>query len=67
MERRLDGRRSKGHWKYIKKNWLLLCMLIPGLAVLIINNYLPMFGVVLAFKNFKISGHGFIDSLIKSP
>jgi len=60
-------RRSKGHLKYIKKHWLLLCMLIPGLVILIINNYIPMFGVVMAFKNFKISGNGFIDSLIKSP
>jgi len=60
-------RRKGGHLKYIKKNWLLLCMLIPGLVVLLINNYLPMFGVVVAFKSFKISGNGFIDSLIHSP
>ena len=28
-------------------------MMIPGLAYLILNNYVPMFGIILAFKNFK--------------
>ncbi len=28
-------------------------MMIPGLFYLLMNNYVPMFGMVLAFKNFK--------------
>jgi len=55
------------HLNYIRKNWLLLGMLIPGLVILIINNYIPMFGVIIAFKKFTITGKGFIDSLIQSP
>ncbi|GAA3404539.1 sugar ABC transporter permease [Paenibacillus hodogayensis] len=32
---------------------MLLLMMVPGLAYLLINNYLPMFGVVIAFKNIN--------------
>ena len=30
-------------------------MVLPGLAYLIINNYLPMFGIVIAFKKLNFS------------
>ncbi|MBJ6360034.1 sugar ABC transporter permease [Paenibacillus sp. MAHUQ-46] len=30
-------------------------MLVPGLAYLIINNYLPLFGLVIAFKDYNYS------------
>lgn len=39
------------------KRWLpLYLMMIPGALYLIINNYIPMFGMVIAFKqvNFKV-------------
>jgi len=40
--------------KKLKKEHLqLLSMALPGLALLILFNYLPMFGIVLAFKKFK--------------
>ena len=32
----------------------LYLMMIPGLAYLIINNYIPMFGIVVAFKKFNV-------------
>ena len=60
-------RKKEGHLKYIRKNWLLMAMLLPGLLVLLLNNYLPMFGVVLAFVRFKLSSGGFIHSLLTSP
>lgn len=28
-------------------------MMLPGILYLLINNYLPMFGIVIAFKNFS--------------
>lgn len=40
-------------------------MLIPGLIVLFINNYIPMFGVVIAFKKYRLFNN-FFDSIIKS-
>ncbi|OMF26756.1 sugar ABC transporter permease [Paenibacillus sp. FSL H8-0548] len=33
----------------------LLIMMIPGLLYLLINNYLPMFGVVIAFKEINFA------------
>lgn len=40
-------------FKKVKRHWLLLLMALPGIAYLFINNYLPMFGVVIAFKNIN--------------
>lgn len=34
-------------------NWPLLLIAFPGIVYLVINNYLPMFGVFLAFKDFN--------------
>ena len=36
--------------KRIRKYIPLYIMAIPGLAYLVVNNYLPMFGLVIAFK-----------------
>ena len=33
--------------------WPLLLIALPGIIYLIINNYIPMFGVFLAFKNYN--------------
>lgn len=40
-------------------------MLLPGLAVLIVNNYLPMVGVLMAFEQYHFNG-GFLQSLFTS-
>jgi putative aldouronate transport system permease protein len=44
---------SKGFAKK-KKTLLLLTMVMPGAIWLILLRYLPMFGVVIAFKDYKI-------------
>lgn len=49
----------------VKSNKELLLLSLPGAIWFIIFAYLPMFGVVLAFKRYKISG-GFFESLWKS-
>lgn len=33
----------------------LTLMVLPGMIYLLINNYLPMFGIVIAFKNVNFS------------
>lgn len=40
--------------KRIKRYWPMYVMAFPGIAYLIINNYIPMGGVVLAFKNYNV-------------
>lgn len=37
----------------LTRNWLLYVMLLPAVAFVLIFNYWPMSGVVLAFKNYK--------------
>lgn len=56
---------KKGFFNELKSNWPLFVMLSPGLLVLIINNYIPMFGIVIAFKDYRYYGN-FITNLIKS-
>lgn len=52
--------------KDIKQNKALLLMVLPGLIWLVLFSYIPMVGTVIAFKDFRITGNGFFDSLIKS-
>ena len=37
----------------VKKHFPLYLMALPGLAYLFINNYMPLPGLVLAFKNYN--------------
>lgn len=39
----------------IRKHGLLLVMILPGIVYLFINNYLPMFGIVIAFKDINFA------------
>lgn len=50
----------------LKKNLALLLMILPGAAWLIIFKYLPMFGIVIAFKDFRFFPGGFLSSFFKS-
>ena len=34
-----------------KKNFMYMLFLLPGLLYLLVNNYIPMFGVFIAFKD----------------
>ncbi len=45
----------------------LIFMALPGLVWMIFFFYIPVFGNVVAFKDFKYSPDGFMASLINSP
>lgn len=62
----LTETKPHGFFKELYKNKSLFLMLLPGVLVLFLNNYLPMFGVIIAFKNYKIFEGGFLNSLIQS-
>jgi ABC-type sugar transport system permease subunit len=40
-------------WAKIKRNWGLYLMMLPAIIIFICFTYMPMYGVVIAFKNFK--------------
>ena len=44
---------KKQYLKKYKKCWQLYLLLLPALAYLIIFDYGPMYGVIIAFKNYK--------------
>lgn len=56
---------KKSRFKKFMENKELLLLTIPGTLWFLVFAYLPMFGVILAFKDWRIHG-GFIESLIKS-
>ncbi len=49
------GKREKVNkkWQYIKNNKLLYLLLMPGLLLTLIFKYFPMYGVLLAFKDYN--------------
>ena len=39
----------------MKKNYLLYLMILPGILYIIIFRYIPMYGLTIAFKDYKIT------------
>lgn len=39
--------------RYLKQNWQLYIMVIPGFLLILVFSYFPMYGIVMAFKRFK--------------
>lgn len=37
----------------LKRNWALYTMVLPGVVLLLVFNYIPMYGIVMAFQRFK--------------
>lgn len=54
--------RNSGFLKEFRANRALFFMLAPAFIFIFINYYVPMFGVIIAFKNFN-----YADGFLKSP
>ena len=52
--------------KTLRENFIFFLMVLPGAAWLILFFYIPVLGNVVAFKDYHITGEGFIDSVMKS-
>jgi len=50
----------------MRENFIFLLMVLPGAAWLILFFYIPVFGNIVAFKDYHITGEGFVDSVMKS-
>jgi len=48
--------------KNIRKFWMFYMMMLPGIVLLVINNYIPMFGIIIAFKTVN-----YTDGILRSP
>lgn len=49
----VSKRRSGSKWAYIKKHRLLYLMLMPGLLLTLVFKYIPMYGILIAFKDYN--------------
>ncbi|MDE7332675.1 MAG: ABC transporter permease subunit [Lachnospiraceae bacterium] len=48
--------------KKLMRYWPMYIMLLPGFVYLVINNYIPMAGITVAFKQYNVR-----DGIYKSP
>lgn len=70
MLERVNKKESKQLWslgrsKVLSRyacHWDLLLLLLPGFIALVIFNYLPMYGILIAFKDYRM-----LDGVWKSP
>lgn len=73
---KIERTKKKSKWNYIKKNKSLYILLIPGLVLTLVFKYFPMYGTLLAFKDYNpmkgIMGSAWVgmshfESFIHSP
>lgn len=56
------GRKKFSLLSNMRKFWMFYIMMLPGIILLIINNYIPMFGIIIAFKTVN-----YTDGILGSP
>jgi putative aldouronate transport system permease protein len=49
--------------KYLRDNWSLFLLALPGVIYFLLFNYLPMFGIVVAFQDYNVKT-GFLSPWI---
>ena len=55
-------------WSYFKRNYDMYLLLIPGLIFLFIFEYVPLYGIIIAFKEFNMfAGSSMLDAVASSP
>jgi len=52
-------RKRPGQWLYQNGAWLMMCA--PSVVLLFVFSYLPMYGIIIAFKDYK-AGRGIFGS-----
>lgn len=59
--------KKKTEWKVILDKYSLYLFILPALLLIFVFNYVPMLGVVIAFKEYNIfAGNSPIDAIFKS-
>jgi len=45
---------SSSRWKHVKRDRYLYLLLLPGLLTIFLFKYVPMYGIIIAFKEYNI-------------
>ncbi|MDF2646319.1 MAG: binding-protein-dependent transport system inner rane component [Paenibacillus sp.] len=53
--KKLSGQRWRNRWKGIKRNWDLYMLILPVIVFFILFEYVPMYGLQIAFKDFFVT------------
>ncbi len=65
---RTAGRKVRGFLLYVVRNPALYLMLLPGLFFLLVYKFAPLYGILMAFKDYDIfAGKNPIDAIGLSP
>jgi putative aldouronate transport system permease protein len=54
--------RLRSIWEEVRKNYALYIMMLPAMIIFFLLSYLPMPGIILAFKNYNV-----VDNIFGSP
>ena len=49
------GLKKESFWRYFRMHTWLYILLVPGVVYLFIFNYIPIYGIIIAFKDFSSS------------
>ena len=65
----MKAKKSIGRFfRYVRRHPMMYLMLIPGLFFLFIYKFAPLYGILIAFKDYNIfAGSNPIDAIAKSP
>lgn len=61
MKKRKVSLEKKRNLRSLKQNWTLLLLLLPACVMILVFNYVPMYGIQIAFRNFN-----FVDGITGS-
>ncbi|MCI8613610.1 sugar ABC transporter permease [Parablautia intestinalis] len=49
------GKGLQSTWRKFRKQWQLQIIALAGMTILFLFSYLPLFGIIIAFKNYSIN------------
>ncbi|EMS72837.1 ABC transporter permease [Ruminiclostridium cellobioparum] len=59
---RISSIKRRNMWNAVLRHKVLYLLMLPGIIYMLLNNYIPMFGIIIAFKNYN-----FEDGFLFSP
>ena len=54
MKSKMRNNNRRYYLKALKRTWPLYMLLIPGIVYMLVFKYYPMYGAIIAFKDYKI-------------